>query len=168
MPKEKIQEIIQKLNLVPHPEGGYYREFYRSDHKILHDSLENYNLQKKNYRNAFTLIYYFLKGEEISVFHKLTSEEIWHFYLGSPLLLHLLDETQKKYTTVILGKDYVYQYVIPKNIWFAAEIVEKKSFSLVGCTVSPGFEFEDFEIGTREILIDKFPEYRTLIERFTK
>ncbi len=166
--KSLYNEIIQRLNLIPHPEGGYYREVYRSEHKIYQDSLENYSLDKKPYRNAFTLIYYFLIEKQFSVFHKLKSEEIWHFYLGSPIQLHVLDEAKKNYTTVILGNDFVYQFVIQKNVWFAAEVVDKNSFSLVGCTVSPGFEFEDFEIGKKDELLKIFPEYKNIIEKFTK
>ncbi|MFN3604921.1 MAG: cupin domain-containing protein [Leptonema sp. (in: bacteria)] len=162
------KELISYLNLIPHPEGGFYRESYRSNHKIDKNSLKNHDLTKKEYRNTFTLIYYLLVKEDVSVFHKLKSEEIWHFYLGSPIKLHLLNENTQKYESVILGNNFHYHYVIPDNIWFAAEVVNKNSFALVGCTVSPGFEFEDFELGSKEELISKFPNYKKIIETFTK
>lgn len=158
---------IKKLNLTPHPEGGYFREVYRSDEKINPDALP------KRYsagHNFSTSIFYLLNWEEKSLMHKLKSDEIWHFYEGSPLKLYMLDK-EKNLTQILLGRNIdegeVFQYVIKKDQWFCAEVENKNSFSLVGCTVSPGFDFSDFKIGKRENLFKLFPKHKELIKRFT-
>jgi len=111
-----------------------------------------------------------LEGKQVSKFHRLKSDEIWHFYDGSPIKIYIIDE-KGKLSENILGKrindDVVFQTVIRKNNWFAAELVNKKTFSLVGCTVSPGFDFSDFEFGDKEQLSNQFPKLKELIERLT-
>jgi len=163
-----VEEIIRSLNLTKHPEGGYYREIYRSNEFIPVEVLENRKNTKKPYRNISTSIYYLLVNSDVSLFHRIKSDEIWHFYQGSPLLLHILDEEKQEYRNITLGKDLVFQVVVPKNVWFSAEILDKSSYSLIGCTVSPGFEFEDFEIAKSQDLISKFPQWENLIKKFTK
>jgi predicted cupin superfamily sugar epimerase len=163
-----VEEIIRSLNLTKHPEGGYYREIYRSNEFIPVEVLENRKNAKKPYRNISTSIYYLLVSSDVSLFHRIKSDEIWHFYQGSPLLLHILDEEKQEYRNITLGKDLVFQVVVPKNVWFSAEILDKSSYSLIGCTVSPGFEFEDFEIAKSQDLISKFPQWENLIKKFTK
>jgi len=163
-----VEEIIRSLNLMKHPEGGYYREIYRSNEFIPVEVLENRKNTKKPYRNISTSIYYLLVNSDVSLFHRIKSDEIWHFYQGSPLLLHILDEEKQEYRNITLGKDLVFQVVVPKNVWFSAEILDKSSYSLIGCTVSPGFEFEDFEIAKSQDLISKFPQWENLIKKFTK
>jgi predicted cupin superfamily sugar epimerase len=161
------EEIINRLELKPHPEGGYYRESYRSEETIERNSLpDRYN----SGRSFSTSIYYMLVGEQISVFHKLKSDEIWHFYYGSPLLIHLLD-AKSGYKQLKLGNNLLsgetLQFVIPKETFFAAEVENKNSFALIGCTVSPGFEFADFEFGIIDHLIKHFPQQKELILRLT-
>ena len=163
-----VEEIIRSLNLTKHPEGGYYREIYRSNEFIPVEVLENRKNTKKPYRNISTSIYYLLVNSDVSLFHRIKSDEIWHFYQGSPLILHILDEEKQEYRNITLGKDLVFQVVVPKNVWFSAEILDKSSYSLIGCTVSPGFEFEDFEIAKSQNLISKFPQWENLIKKFTK
>ncbi len=162
-PKSKF--YIQKLELQKHPEGGYYREIYRSAEMI---TTEYPGRRKK--RNYSTSIYFLLDGKQVSKFHKLRSDELWHFYDGSSVLIHIIDENGN-YKKIIVGKNIssgdVYQTVIKKNCWFAAEVIDKKSFALVGCTVSPGFDFSDFEFGDRESLINKYPDLKSLIIQFT-
>jgi predicted cupin superfamily sugar epimerase len=161
-------EIINKLNLQTHPEGGYFNEIYRSD-----DMIDKISLPKRynGDRSISTSIYYMLEGEQVSLFHKLKSDEIWHFYTGSPIILHCLDE-DKGYQKILIGNNIfnneIPQYVIKQGIWFAAEVADKDSFSLVGCTVAPGFDFSDFQFAAKDELIKKFPVYKELIERFTK
>lgn len=161
----KSRFYIQKLELQEHPEGGYYREIYRSAEMITTE----YPGRKKK-RNYSTSIYFLLDGKQVSKFHKLRSDELWHFYDGSSVAIHVIDENGN-YNKLIIGKDIssgeVYQTVIKKNSWFAAEVVDKKSFALVGCTVSPGFDFSDFEFGDRDFLIKSYPEFEDLILRFT-
>lgn len=158
---------IQKLNLAPHPEGGYFKEIYRSTGVIRADCLaEEYG----GNRNFCTSIYFLLKGNNISAMHRLRSDEIWHFYDGCPVQIISINE-KGVLNEIILGKDLSkgesFQSVIPKNSWFGAELADKKSFALVGCTVSPGFEFEDFEIGKRKDLLKNFPGFERKIKNLT-
>lgn len=162
---EKAKEYIQKLQLKKHPEGGYFKEIYRGGEMILIDPPD-----RRLKRNYSTSIYFLLEGKQVSKFHRLKSDEIWHFYDGSPIKIYIIDE-KGKLSENILGKkmndEAVFQTVIRKNNWFAAELINKKSFSLVGCTVSPGFDFSDFEFGDREQLSNQFPKLKELIERLT-
>ena len=159
-------EWIKRLDLKKHPEGGYYREVYRSGEKILAGHLPK---RYKSNRNFSTSIYFLLEGNQYSAFHQLKSDELWHFYDGSDLKVYIItpegDLILRK-----LGRsdDAEFQIAIEKHCWFAAEVEDKKSFSLFGCTVSPGFEFEDFELGKREFLIKKFPQHSTLIKKLTR
>ncbi len=163
----QAQYWIKKLKLVKHPEGGYFREVYRSDELISKKHLPN---RYSSFRAFSTSIFFLLKSDEFSAFHRLKSDEIWHFYDGSPLLLYMID-LNGKLTTIKAGRNpdnnEVLQIIIPKGFWFAAEVTVNNSFSLVGCTVSPGFDFEDFELARREELITKFPRHKSLIEKLT-
>lgn len=165
MPDSKT--IVNKLELLPHPEGGFFKEVYRSNEIINNKELPG---RFSGDRNFGTSIYYLLEKKQFSTFHKLKSDETWHFYYGSPLLLHVIDENGN-YKKIILGNDLaknqVFQFTVLRNCWFAAEVADKNSFSLIGATVAPGFDFNDFEIGKREELILKFPEYKELIENLT-
>ena len=161
------KEIIEKLDLQSHPEGGYFKEVYRSPDEIKEEGLpERY----KSKRAVATSIYYLLEGKQFSAFHKLNSDETWHFYLGSPVILHLISE-DGEYSEITLGSNLsigeVFQFTIPHGTWFAAEVKDKSSFSLAGCIVSPGFDFEDFEMGKRNNLIEQFPEQSEVINRLT-
>jgi len=163
----KVENIIKKLDLKPHPEGGYFKETYRSLAEINKNSLHSGYNGKRNYS---TCIYFLLTSDTFSAFHKIKQDEIWHFYDGSPILLHTISETgiHDEYTIGRdLSKGEVPQLVVPGNHWFAAEVINKNDYSLVGCTVSPGFDFSDFELPTRKKLITKFPTYESLITDFT-
>lgn len=124
-------EIIQKLDLLPHPEGGHYRETWAADNEG---------------RPAGTCIYFLLQGGEINRWHKIDAAEIWHFYAGDPLLLRISDHDQGPYSSHVLGPDLSVgarpQMIIPPNHWQRAECTG--DYTLVGCTVSPGFLFENF------------------------
>ena len=160
--------IIEKLKLLPHPEGGYFKEIYRSNEIIKNSGLPE---RFEGDRNFGTSIYYLLEKEQFSTFHKLKSDETWHFYYGASLLLHIIDENGN-YKKIILRNDLtnneVFQYTVLRNCWFAAEVSDKKSFSLIGATVAPGFNFSDFEMGKREELISQFPEHKEIITRLTR
>jgi uncharacterized protein len=162
----KAQKYIKQLQLKKHPEGGYYREVYRSGELILPEHLPK---RYKSSRNFSTSIYFLLEGKQFSSFHILKSDELWHFYDGSTVLLYIINQ---KGELIIrkLGKkkDCELQLTIEKQNWFAAEVEDKKSFSLFGCTVSPGFDFDDFELGQRDDLIKKFPQHTSIIKRLTK
>ena len=161
----KAKAYIKKLGLKKHPEGGYYREVYRSGEKILSGHLP---IRYKSNRNFSTSIYFLLEGKQCSAFHLLQSDELWHYYDGSDVIIYIIDK-KGKLSIKKLGKtkDAQFQLVIEKQFWFAAELDDKNSFSLFGCTVSPGFDFEDFRLGKREELIKKFPEHKFLIEQLT-
>ena len=162
----KASKYIKQLQLKKHPEGGYFKEVYRAGEIILPSHLPK---RYKTYRNFSTSIYFLLEGKQFSAFHLLRSDELWHFYDGCKVLLYIIDQ-KGKLTIKKLGrsKDCELQLTIEKQNWFAAEVENKKSFSLFGCTVSPGFEFDDFELGKRKKLINKFPHHKTLITRLTK
>lgn len=164
----RIQEIIEVLDLKPHPEGGYFKETYRSKGEINKASLHSGYEGERNYS---TCIYFLLTSDMFSAFHKIKQDEIWHFYEGSPIWLHTISETGK-HTEFIIGRDFSNgqspQLVVPGNHWFAANLVNENDYSLVGCTVSPGFDFKDFELPTQKELIAKFPKHQQLITELTK
>jgi len=162
----KAQKYIKQLQLKKHPEGGYFREVYRSAELILPQHLPK---RYTSSRNFSTSIYFLLEGKQFSSFHILQSDELWHFYDGSTVLLYIINQ-KGELTVKNLGRDEdcELQLTIEKQNWFAAELEDKKLFALFGCTVSPGFEFDDFELGNRNILIKKFPQHSVLIKRLTK
>ena len=159
---------IKELGLLPHPEGGYYKEVYRSEGRIAAASLPPIFIGDRPYS---TSIFYLLQQGDFSAFHRIKSDELWHFYAGGPLHLHLLD-AGFGYQCCALGNNLSagesFQVVMPAGAWFAAEPSEATNFSLAGCTVSPGFDFRDFEMGGADYLSAEFPEQRTLIERLSR
>lgn len=158
--------IIELLGLQPHPEGGHYAETFRST-LVVSASWQASAL------SASTAIYYLLTAGEFSSFHRIRSDEIWHFYGGAPLRLHQLSPAGN-HSAVELGMDLFRgerpQAVVPAGIWQAAEVAadDETSFSLVGCTVAPGFEFRDFEIARRAELAEAIPGHAQLIARLTR
>jgi hypothetical protein len=163
-----IQRIIQKLNLKSHPEGGYYRETYRGALQISEEDLgEEYSGK----RNCSTCIYFLLTSYSFSSFHRIRQDEIWHFYKGSPLLLYLISP-EGIYSVITIGNNLedgqLPQFVVPGGYWFAAATISDNGYSLVGCTVSPGFDFNDFELGEKEELTSIFPQHQKIIEQFTR
>jgi predicted cupin superfamily sugar epimerase len=159
---------IDTLGLVPHPEGGYYRETYRSSLSIARQALPS---QFTGPRLVSTAIYFLLEGENFSAFHRLRSDELWHFYAGGPLIVHVIDE-QGRHSEIVVGSNpdagESLQAVVKAGAWFASRVRDPESFALVGCTVAPGFEFEDFEMGKRSELIELYPQHRQIIEELTR
>ena len=164
----QAQKYIEKLQLKPHPEGGYYKEIYRAGEMILVEQLPK---RYKSSRSFSTSIYFLLEGNQVSNFHRLKSDEQWHFYDGSTIVLYVIDE-RGNLNKILLGRNIekgeLPQSIIKHNSWFAAELLDKTSFALIGCTVAPGFEFNDFELGKRDELVEMFPQYKELIIRLTK
>ena len=161
----KAKQYIKKLKLKKHQEGGYFREIYRSGEII---TAEHLPARFKSSRNFSTSIYFLLEGKQFSSFHLLQSDELWHFYDGCDVIIYVINNKGKLSIEKIgRGKNCKFQITIEKNNWFAAELADKKSFALIGCTVSPGFEFEDFVMGNRAELIKQFPKYQRVIEKFT-
>ncbi len=165
--KDKINNIIKTLELAPHPEGGYFKETYRSTGEIEKNSLPYEYNEKRNYS---TCIYFLLTSGNFSALHRIKQDEIWHFYDGSPIRLHMIS-TEGIHTIQLIGRDLkngeTPQFVVPGGYWFAAEVLEKDSYSLVGCTVSPGFSFDDFELKNSQELTLLFPQHADLISRLT-
>lgn len=163
----QAKEIIKKLNLKPHPEGGYFREIYRSVQTIRTSELPR---RFEGNRNICTSIYFLLEGTQVSCFHKLKSDEIWHFYRGSSAVVHRLKGSE--YSQTIVGSNIkngdTTQLIIKAGTWFAAEVKNKRLYSLIGCTVAPGFDFADFRLAKRSKLLKKFPQHQEIIYKFTK
>ncbi|MDO6738645.1 cupin domain-containing protein [Wenyingzhuangia sp. 2_MG-2023] len=166
--KMEIQTIIKQLNLQPHPEGGYFKETYRSQGSI---SKENLTIEFSGDRNYSTAIYFMLTSDTFSAFHKINQDEFWHFYKGSPIKLHMISP-EGMYTNVWIGNNFekgeVPQFVVPAQYWFAAEVIANNSYALVGCTVAPGFDFDDFVLAERIKILSLFPEHENIIKRLTR
>ena len=164
----QASDWIKNLQLEPHPEGGYYRETYRSEVMLARAALPP---RFGGPRPASTAIYFLVEGENFSAFHRLRSDELWHFYAGSPLRVHVIDPAGV-YSALLLGNDseegQMPQAVVTAGSWFGSHVAGWKSWSLMGCTVSPGFDFADFEIGQRAKLIAQFPQHRQIIQRLTR
>ena len=159
---DKATYWIEKFELLPHPEGGYYKEIYRSKESVNTELLPN---DREGERSICTAIYFLLQGNDFSSFHKIKSDEIWHFYDGSDLMVYSINKKGEK-KEYLLNKENPVQ-IIPQNEWFAAELIDKTSFAFVGCTVAPGFDFEDFIMADKDELIKAYPQYKVLIDRLT-
>ncbi|WP_431128506.1 cupin domain-containing protein [Flagellimonas flava] len=165
---KQVEQLIKKFDLIPHPEGGYFKETYRSQGVVLPESLPK---EYKGSRNYATSIYFLLTSDTFSAFHKIKQDEIWHFYSGSPLMLYVISEEGELSEHCIgndFGKGQIPQFVVPGNHWFAAKTINPDDYSFVGCTVSPGFDFEDFVLPERKELLDKFPQHTNIIKKLTR
>lgn len=146
------QSIIEKFQLLPHPEGGYYRQLYGND---------------ETGKKDISTIYYMLTGNDKSAFHRLHGvTEIWYYHAGEPLDIYVID-IDGNLTVHNLSPEGEMQVVILPEQWFAAEIPSKEGFCLVGCAVAPAFSFENFELGHKDTLVEQFPQYDKLFERLT-
>ena len=155
--KKTAQYWIEKLELLPHPEGGFYKETYRSE-------------SRDGARAAATEIYFLIQSNNVSKFHRIDADEMWHFFAGDPLNVHMIDQ-DGEYDVHRLGpipdKGQVFQAVVPTGVWFGADVAIGGDYSLVGCTVAPGFEFSGFELAERNDLTRRFPEHDAIIKRLT-
>lgn len=161
------QQYIQLLNLHPHPEGGYFAETYRSAESIPQSALPD----RFGGTRAFgTAIHFLLERPHFSALHRIQADEIWHFYAGGPLEVFVINP-DATLTLIRLGsepaKGDVFQAVVPAGCWFGSKPAGGTDFSLVGCTVAPGFDFIDFEMGNRATLLAEFPQHRAVIEMLT-
>lgn len=163
-----VDSIIKGLELLPHPEGGYFKETYRSQLIIPKDILP---VDFDGDRNTCTAIYFLLTSDNFSAFHKIKQDEMWHFYSGSPINLHIING-QGHYQKIMIGSNLergeLPQFVVKGGDWFASEVAEPDSHALAGCTVSPGFDFADFEMADRIELSQKFPDHQQIINRLTR
>jgi predicted cupin superfamily sugar epimerase len=162
------QALVQQFNLERHPEGGYYRETYRSGETIGQSALP---ARFAADRAVATAIYFLVEQGNFSAFHRIKSDECWHFYAGESLYVHVLHPAGE-YELIRLGADIaegeVFQAVVPAGAWFASETSPGGSFSFVGCTVAPGFDFADFELAAAGSLASEFPAQAALISRLTR
>ncbi len=158
------ETIIRNLELVPHPEGGHYRQTYISHGQIPAAALPLAFVGPRHYSTA---ILFLLRHGEYSHLHRIRQDEVWHYHLGGPLRLVMISP-EGEVSQVLLGPDLdagqQVQWVVPAGYWFGA--VALGEFTLVGCTVAPGFDFQDFELGRKAGLKAQFPQAAGLIEEF--
>jgi predicted cupin superfamily sugar epimerase len=163
--KDRCEYLIECFDLDPHPEGGYYRRTYESETEISSNALPS---EYESSRRVGSSILYLLPSTEVSRLHRLSGDEMWHFYRGSPLTLHVFED--EGYRRHRLGNDYETgespQYVVRAGNWFGATVGE--AYALVGCTVWPEFQFEDFEVADRTELVQEYPEQERIIEKLTE
>ncbi|WP_027213181.1 cupin domain-containing protein [Burkholderia sp. WSM2232] len=171
-------ELIRRFDLKPHPEGGFFSETYRSADLVSRvDAAATTSaagtpaapISPAQTRAASTAIYYLLCDGAHSAWHRIQSDEVWHFYAGGPLQVHVLDTSGKLVThrlgNALLDRDAVFQAVVPAGLWFAAECADPAGYALAGCTVAPGFEFSEFELADVDMLKTQHPQHAALIER---
>ena len=157
------------LSLEKHPEGGFFAQTYKASESISKGALpERYDGD----RSFSTGIYFMVESGNFSALHRIKSDEMWHFYDGSPLTIHVIDDNGE-YAPILLGRNVdngeVPQAVVKAGHVFGASIVgNPDSYSLVGCTVAPGFDFKDFELLPRAALIEKYPQHEALIKKLTR
>ncbi len=167
---QTAQYWIDKLGLQAHPEGGYFAEVYRSAEQI---PVEGLPARYRGPRRFGTSIYFLLKQDRFSAFHRITSDESWHYYTGSSQVDLYVLSPGGKLSHHRLGPDWEagerFQATVPAEHWFAAQVGRQPGdFALVGCTVAPGFDFADFELAEQAALVEQFPAHRALIERLTR
>lgn len=158
---------IDRLNLRLHPEGGYFAETYRAAGTIPAAALPT---GFKGERNFSTSIYFLLQYPQFSSFHRIQSDELWHFYSGNPLNIYVIHSSGNLEILKLgnnSGQGESFQQVVRARCWFASSPAKENTYSLVGCTVAPGFDFQDFELAERTKLIQLFPQHEDLIARFT-
>jgi predicted cupin superfamily sugar epimerase len=159
---------IKALDLQPHPEGGWFRETYRARERLPAAALP---ARYGEERALATAILFLLEGFQRSALHRLRSDELWHFHAGSALTLHVIHPNRVA-EEIRLGGDPEhgerFQALVPAGSWFGATVGDPREFSLVGCTVAPGFDFADFELGDRAALLAAYPEHEALVRRLTR
>lgn len=162
------EELVDLLNLQPHPEGGFYAETYRSKHSIPNEVLAGNHEGDRNYGTG---IYFMLTRDTFSAFHRIEQDELWFFHQGATIELHMISQ-EGVHSKHLIGNDIGSgerpQLLVPETYWFAAKIVGDADFALVSCTVSPGFDFRDFILPSRAELTSKFPQHAEIIEAFTR
>lgn len=162
------EEIIRRLELAPHPEGGHFREVFRAPAQVVHPGLEEGDA---SLRAAVTSIYYLLAGDEFSAFHRVRSDEIWHLYGGGPMELHLLRPGmgyEKRVLGQNIGGGFLPQTTVGADCWQAARLAPNVPWALCGCTVAPGFDFADLQMASSADLMMEFPAEDEIIMALTR
>lgn len=158
---------IEKLSLASHPEGGYFKETYAAADIIKTDNLPR---DYRGPRRAYTSIYFLLRSGQISRLHRLKSDELWNYHSGSPVTIYIIDPDGNYYEKKLgpdPDKEESFQVIIKAGSWFGATVDKSDSYSLIGCFVSPGFDYIDFELAKGEELIKKYPEHGPIIKQLT-
>jgi predicted cupin superfamily sugar epimerase len=165
---QSVANIVERYALQPHPEGGYFREVYRSSHIVEHPAIPT---ELGSRRRCGSLIYFLLGREDFSAFHRVRwTDEIWHLYAGGPIELHLIDEAGR-YSEITVHSDLTLgapTAVVPGGCWQAARLAPECEWAFGGCTVAPGFEFADFEMPLRDTLLQEFPRHADIIRALTR
>lgn len=162
------QQLIQQYNLLPHPEGGWYKQTYKSAEYISAAALpERFGSD----RPFSTAIYFLLEKGNFSAFHRIKSDECWHFYHGDPLEIFVIQHNGELAITTLgndISKGHLFQYIVPAGCWFASRPAPDSQYCFVGCTVAPGFDFADFEMANEELLASEFPQHNNLIRELCR
>ncbi|MEK6731761.1 MAG: cupin domain-containing protein [Pseudomonadota bacterium] len=162
-----IKEVVSQLQLQKHPEGGYYKELYRSAE--LAKPPARFNAKTRAWATG---IYYFLESNDFGTFHRVKSDETWFFHAGGTLSIHVIypDGTllTHKLGNQIKNKNTQFQITLPANVWFAETVDEPDSYVLASCYVSPGFDYADLELANRKKLIAEYPAHKELITKLTR
>lgn len=163
---DTVKELIKQYDLQPHPEGGYYASTYRATLQVPKEILPD---GFTGMRPISSAICFLLQQGDFSAFHRIKSDECWHFYEGGPLHLHCLSP-QGTYQLISLGRGAGcrYQHVVPAGDWFAAEPQPGSSYSFVGCTVAPGFHFDEWELAKKDQLLQEYPSFPELVNRLCR
>lgn len=155
----EAQRLIGELRLQPHPEGGWYRETHRS--------VERVTTARGTTRSACTAVLYLLVSGTYSAFHRIASDETWHFYRGDPIVLDII-HADAKHERRLVGLGDVLQTTVAGGAHFAAHVDAPDGYALAGCSVAPGFEFADFQLASRAMLLAAYPQHAPLIARYTR
>lgn len=162
------QQLITKYGLQPHPEGGWYVQTYKSPEMIPASALPERFVGSRSFSTA---IYFLLEQGNFSAFHRIKSDECWHFYSGGALEIFIIQENGRMQTVTLgSGSDegHLFQFVVPANCWFASRPAPGSHYCFVGCTVSPGFDFADFELAYAADLIQEYPQHVELIKKLCR
>jgi predicted cupin superfamily sugar epimerase len=162
------ENLIQIYGMSAHPEGGFYKENYRSEGVINNGTSSHHFPNKRHYATA---IYFLIEKNNFSAFHRIKSDETWHFYDGDPLEVIEIDTNGNLLHTSIgknILKGETYQYTVKAGHWFASRVLHSGEFSFVGCTVAPGFDFNDFEMALKDELMALYPQHAEVIKMLTR
>ena len=162
------QQIVDRLGLRPHPEGGFFREVFRAPTRVEHPGIPD---GADATRCGGSLIYFLLEAGDFSAWHRVRwTEEIWHLYAGGPVELHTIDKAGSHTCTTLDNSPAQLNpvTVVPAGCWQAARIADNSPWALCGCTVAPGFEFADFQMPPRAELLERFPQHREILHALTR
>ena len=163
----RIDYLVHRLSLQPHPEGGFYAPAFRSEQQIETTSL---NGNWKGPRSLYSSIFFLLTANHHSSWHRIASDEIWHLYEGDDICVHILhpDGTYSLERLSNKAGKEKFSAIVKAGCWFASHCEGALGYALSGCTLAPGFDFEDFELGNTQELIKVYPEYAKIIKKYAK